>query len=380
MQAVVPTCRRRPAGTLLIKEINVDQRAGVRPQGDLPAWVVLVDLQQLLAFVARAGVTPEALFQGMAVTAAEADEPGCLVTRAEALALMRRVLRILKDPLAGLHIGRLSRVTDRGALGLGMLAASTLGDALSLALRHPHSAGLLLDVQVLHGERQHTLQVLPREGEDDLQAFLVDLQFGGLVTLLRRVTDGAYAPMLVQLTRARPPDDTPYLQHFGCPVQFGCAVNRLVSDAGWLGTALPQASSMASRLAGRLLQGEAQLAVQRAAIGQAVERAIRRALPQVPRPAAVAAALHMGERTLRRRLAHAGLSYRGLLDACRQSLALELLLQDGLQLKQVAERTGFADTNAFGRAFRRWTGMPPSEMRALALQAIGSAAGPPPNT
>ena len=104
MQAVVPTCRRRPAGTLLIKEINVDQRAGVRPQGDLPAWVVLVDLQQLLAFVARAGVTPEALFQGMAVTAAEADEPGCLVTRAEALALMRRVLRILKDPLAGLHI------------------------------------------------------------------------------------------------------------------------------------------------------------------------------------------------------------------------------------------------------------------------------------
>ena len=34
-----------------------------------------------------------------------------------------------------------------------------------------------------------------------LLAFLVDLQFASLVTLLRRVTDGAYAPMQVQLTR-----------------------------------------------------------------------------------------------------------------------------------------------------------------------------------
>jgi AraC-like DNA-binding protein len=51
------------------------------------------------------------------------------------------------------------------------------------------------------------------------------------------------------------------------------------------------------------------------------------------------------------------------------------LLHEGLPLKQVAERIGFADTHAFGRAFRRWTGVPPTEMRARALQAGRTATG-----
>lgn len=347
----------------------MDQRADVEPHGGLPGWVALADLQPMLLQVAGQGVTAAALFQNLGTSAEAVDEPGGLVSRAVALTLVRRVLRILPDPAAGLQIGRLSRLTDRGALGLGMLAAPTLGDALALALQYPHWAGFLLDLQALQGERQHILQVLPRAGEDDVQAFLVDLQFAGLVTLLRRVTDGAYSPMLVQLTRARPADADAHLQHFGCPVQFGCAADRLVSDAGWLSAALPQASTMASRLAARLLQAGQTPTVQRAAIGAAVEEAIRRALPRVPPPAAVAAALHLSERTLRRKLAAAGLRYRGLVDACRQSLALALILQDDLPLKLVAERTGFADTNAFGRAFRRWTGVPPAEMRACARLA-----------
>lgn len=356
----------------------MDQRADGEAQDGRPGWVALADLQPMLVQVAGQGVSAAALFQNLGTRAEVVDEPGGLVSRAAALTLVRRVLRILPDPAAGLQIGRLSRLTDRGALGLAMLAALTLGDALALALQYPHWAGFLLDMQALHGERQHILQMQPRAGEDDVQGFLVDLQFAGLVTLLRRVTDGAYSPMLVQLTRARPADDAAYAQHFGCPVQFGCAADRLVSDAGWLAAVLPQASTMASRLAARLLQGGQQPAQQRAAIGAAVEQAIRRAMPAVPPPAAVAASLHMSERSLRRKLASAGLQYRGLVDACRQSLALALVLQDDLPLKQVAERTGFADTNAFGRAFRRWTGVPPTEMRACARLAAdtGTPDGP----
>ena len=72
-------------------------------------------------------------------------------------------------------------------------------DLVEVRLRETHGGqGFVFQHSVLERLAVHL---------DDLQAFLVDLQFASLVTLLRRVTDGAYAPMQVQLTRPRPPDD-----------------------------------------------------------------------------------------------------------------------------------------------------------------------------
>jgi AraC-like DNA-binding protein len=73
----------------------------------------------------------------------------------------------------------------------------------------------------------------------------------------------------------------------------------------------------------------------------------------------------VSERTLRRRLAEAGTSYRALIDDVRKERALALLAEDA-NVSLVAQRVGFADATAFARAFRRWTGRQPSEhLRAL---------------
>jgi AraC-like DNA-binding protein len=43
--------------------------------------------------------------------------------------------------------------------------------------------------------------------------------------------------------------------------------------------------------------------------------------------------------------------------------ALELLSRPALRLAEIAERLGFADASAFSKAFRRWTGRSPSDVR-----------------
>jgi AraC-like DNA-binding protein len=77
------------------------------------------------------------------------------------------------------------------------------------------------------------------------------------------------------------------------------------------------------------------------------------------------AQLRMSERTLNRRLNDAGTQFRSLLDDVRRERAQHLLQHTQLGISDIAQRLGFGDATAFGRAFRRCFGVSPSQFRAL---------------
>ena len=77
----------------------------------------------------------------------------------------------------------------------------------------------------------------------------------------------------------------------------------------------------------------------------------------------------MSVRTLQRRLAETGVSYSDLVDEVRLASALTLIDDRSIRLSDVARRLGYADAANFDRAFRRWTGFSPSQVRALDRQS-----------
>ena len=76
----------------------------------------------------------------------------------------------------------------------------------------------------------------------------------------------------------------------------------------------------------------------------------------------VARDLGYSRQTLYRRLKAEGITYEQLLDGLRRRLALRFM-REGLSVKDAAYRLGFSDPAAFSRAFKRWTGNSPSDMR-----------------
>jgi AraC-like DNA-binding protein len=77
----------------------------------------------------------------------------------------------------------------------------------------------------------------------------------------------------------------------------------------------------------------------------------------------VAAVLGLSSRTLSRRLAEAGLTFRQVLETLRQDLAQHYLADPALPLAEIAFLLGFSDQSSFGTAFRRWTGETPRGYR-----------------
>jgi AraC-like DNA-binding protein len=77
----------------------------------------------------------------------------------------------------------------------------------------------------------------------------------------------------------------------------------------------------------------------------------------------VASKLCMTSRTLRRKLAAEGTSFRTLLDEVRCALAQDYLATSDMPVGEVAFALGFDDTQSFRRAYRRWTGRGLSKAR-----------------
>ena len=72
----------------------------------------------------------------------------------------------------------------------------------------------------------------------------------------------------------------------------------------------------------------------------------------------------MHRRTLNRRLAGFGTTFRELVDESRYEAARQMLESSAMEVREIAAWLGYADASAFTRAFRRWSGTTPALWRA----------------
>lgn len=74
--------------------------------------------------------------------------------------------------------------------------------------------------------------------------------------------------------------------------------------------------------------------------------------------------LGMSERTMSRRLAEEGTSFRTIHNDCRFAIAKEFLLQRKMAISEISDRLGFSDEANFSRFFKRQSGINPTQFRS----------------
>ncbi|HEY0709953.1 MAG TPA: AraC family transcriptional regulator ligand-binding domain-containing protein [Polyangia bacterium] len=157
-----------------------------------------------------------------------------------------------------------------------------------------------------------------------------------------------------------------YTRVLGCPVRFERERVGLRYDEA----ALETAASKHDPTLFRLLESHAAKVLSELPTSASFRDRVRRAVVErlregEPGMSVVAGALGTSERSLQRKLQAEGTSFRDVVDEARHKLATVYLGDDSLSMTDVACLLGYSEAAAFTRAFKRWTGLAPSQARRV---------------
>jgi AraC-like DNA-binding protein len=320
------------------------------------------------AAYARAAVSlPDvaSLARRAGITLGQLDDPSFRLPVERQIAFLNLVAESLPDEFLGFHLAKDIDLRALGLLYYVLSSSDTLADALSRAQRYcsVQNEGVL--VRYREGNSLsislHYNGVRRLSDRHQMEFFVTTI-----VRLCRQLVAWRLNPIRVSLAHRRPELPRDLAAYFACEFVFGSDVDKVEYAAS--SGRLPIAS--ADGYLNQLLIKYCEQALSNRRLKSrswrlAVENTLAPLLPHGQgRISEVSARLGVSTRTLERRLAEEGVSFIEVLDDLRFELAKRYLQERNMPISQIAWLLGYADPSAFTHSFRRWTGGPPTLLRA----------------
>jgi len=218
-------------------------------------------------------------------------------------------------------------------------------------------------VDVTSGDGAITLSI-------DLTGFTepVDVLADVLLALTHRAINWAIRRPLclqrVDLPHRRPWGNTDYHVLFGSPVEFSAPRTALIFDSAALSEPMVRTQDDVEKFLCDSPSGIISQFDFYSSHSDRVRRIIESRLGgQGCTADEIAAGVGMSRQTLRRRLRDENTSVTDIKDGVLRNAAMASLAKGDETMAALSERLGFSEPSAFTRAFRRWTGQPPTSYR-----------------
>jgi AraC-like DNA-binding protein len=255
-----------------------------------------------------------------------------------------------------------TRLADFGLAAQIALCSETAGEALQkFAVNFSlHNSAAILSV-VSSGGYARLVYTIIEQRMRDTRPF----QLGAVtmaLNVLRELCGPGFQPVAATFASRGPTDLRLLHSFFRAPVRFDSDESAVIFERRWLDHPLPPVDPHTRR------QAEVAVNAQRDVLMSDFPATVRRLLRKhlLHRQCSmdnVADQLGMHRRTLDRQLQRCGMHYSDLLESVKTDVAQQLLRDTDMQVQQVAESLDFSSAANFATAFRRWTGMTPTEYR-----------------
>lgn len=254
----------------------------------------------------------------------------------------------------GLRCGSGRRLAELGLVGHAIASCRTLGAALQIAIAHGGVGDALRQVDYQTRGREWIAEVHPMPDlSQGTRRLVCEEWMASFFAFLVEVTQITRPEVGIELDYD-PLPDVDYARWLPVRPAFGRRRCRLLLPASLLDQ---RVLSYDHDMLHLILRHFAERPVE-----QGYAERVRRYLVlnegSEPRLAAAAARIGISDRTLIRRLAEEGMSFRALLEDHRRGYALALARDGRIGLKQIAAALGYRSEQSFKRAFVQWTGRP----------------------
>jgi AraC-like DNA-binding protein len=272
------------------------------------------------------------------------------------------------DRCIGIHV---AESLPRGALDLveyAFRSSASLGAGLERLARYGR---VISDRVAARVEKQGEglVLVIQDAGSSTLHPGRAEFGLAVALKFARESTNAAIVPVQVAFAHQAPGDRTEYERFFRGPLRFGVGTNSMVLNAADAARPMAAADAALSAIVRRRLDKVlAEREVHDAApLSERVRHLIVGQLGhEAMTPEVASKMLAVSRRTLSRRLAEEGTSFRAILDGVRREFACALLQDRSLSIADITFFLQYSEAAVFNRSFRRWTGQTPREFRNAA--------------
>ncbi len=289
--------------------------------------------------------------------------------------LILGAIALTQDEGLGCVYGSRVKITTHGVMGFALLSSPTLGAALDLISQFfsMRVRSYQIDIQTIGDqttillEENHPIVGLPQDQALVLKRFLHEAVLLSCVEGLRFLTAESDMPIMLGVSW----DEPAYYQRYQSilpEMRFNQLHASLRFPSRYLSSPIATSNPIAYQFALEQCQREDINFPASAQSKENLAERIRALLilePQVGYPTLtrIASVLNLSERTLKRHLEMEGVSFITLLNAQKEADAIKILQETDFTIQSISERFGYASSINFSRAFKRWTGLTPSEFR-----------------
>jgi AraC-like DNA-binding protein len=327
-----------------------------------PATVAYVQVLLLKRYASRVGVDINALLKRLRLEPRARRAPEAHIPASQYIRLLVETDRLCGHGWFWFEFGREYTIPTHGALGQAIQSCSNPRDALPVLCRYLPiiNAGALLRHEI---KTDASLYLLVPHASDLTEArvrteLLLSILKSGMEKLL-----GEIPSLRFEFDYPAPAHADLYRFYLGAEVAFGKPASRMIIPRKYLDRKFSNANPLIKEM--YLAQCEGRLREMQASadIRRLVEIALLAHHGPAPSLQDIAARLASTSRTLSRRLAAHGTTFRQIQQRARYARARRYLERTNLPLKEIAALTGFDSSSNFTRAFIRWHGKAPSALR-----------------
>jgi AraC-like DNA-binding protein len=273
------------------------------------------------------------------------------------------VMEALDMPDAGLSLGSRLHVSKHGTIGMAVISAETLGQAIKDIAKYYQTAVTFCDMDLFYQGDQLILELREEFTSPEVRVIVVEALMLTLQNALEFVSGRALTDSRVIFGYPPPPYADQYDLYFSGKTEFDGERHLMILPASIQNVRCVSADARIHRLAEEQLQHQLQELRTGTPIHQRILAELRRNTAAMPTLKEMAGIFNVSTRTLIRHLQAEGTTYRDLRDSVHKQMAMEALRNTDQSIDAIALELGYQDTASFRRAFKRWCGCSASEYR-----------------
>lgn len=319
-------------------------------------------VRNLLELISEVGVDTRRLLREVGLTEEAIYNPEPTLRFEQFRQVMVGAREMTGNPALGLVLGQQLTLTAHGLLGYAAISSVDLGDALRLLERYFRTRTRLSVPRIESSTEGVRFCLLESVLLGDIRETYLEVVVAAVVGGIRYLLGERFRGVVLELPYAPPAHADRYRELLEMPVEFGAEVAALRLPHSLLNEPFTLSDPASRHMAAQKCEQELRRLEADQDWASRVYARLMQAEGMLPSLEQLAGNFHVTSRTLRRYLNALGVSYRSLLEEVRMTKAMAYL-KANITVQQVASRLGYADPSNFARAFRKWTGHPPSHFQ-----------------